>query len=245
MNTKNLGVGALAALLTLALWYNFLLKPTQSQTSKVKSDIAARKQQLVPLQAQVDQANADAEHQSTLKARLASLETAVPTTPALAAFIRDANDIATASAVSWQSVTHAPPVVGADGVATITVGITVKGTYDQVMDYITRLNALKRLLVVDNVLFSAASAPTAASTSTSGGAGSATGGGATSGSDLSTGPFSGASQLSVTISARMFENPPVTLATGTATGTGTGTAPSSTGATPPSGSAQTSTLNNS
>jgi Tfp pilus assembly protein PilO len=243
MNTKNIAVGALAAVLTLALWYNFLLKPTQSQASKVKSDTAAKKEQLVPLQAQLDQANADAASAGTFKAQLASLQTAVPNSPALAAFIRDANAIASAAGVSWQSVTHAPPVAGSDGISTIQVGITVKGTYEQVMDYITRLNALKRLLVVDTVQFSAGAD---AGASTGAGAGSATGA-ATGGSDQSTGPFSGASQLVVTVSARMFEMPPPVVSTGDGTGTttGTGTASTSTGASSSTGTAQTSTLNNS
>ena len=33
----------------------------------------------------------------------------------------------------------------------ITVGIQVKGTYAQVLDYVGRLAAMKRLLVVDNL----------------------------------------------------------------------------------------------
>ena len=191
MKTKNLSVGILVAVLTLALWYNFLLKPMRSQTSKVKADTAAQKQKLVPLQAQLDQANIDSAHAATFKAQLASLQAAVPNSPALAAFIRDANAIASASKVTWQSVTHAAPT-GVGSPAAITVGIQIQGTYEQVMDYLGRLGVLKRLVVVDTVQFSAAAG-------TGGGAG-----GAATGAGASTGPFSGASELTVTISGRMF-----------------------------------------
>ena len=109
MKTKNLAVGALAALLTLALWWNFLLKPSRSEASKVKAETAVARTELQPLQAQLAQAQADQAHAEAFKAQLASLKNAVPDSPALAAFIRNANGIADASNVSWQSVTHGPP----------------------------------------------------------------------------------------------------------------------------------------
>ena len=55
------------------------------------------------------------------------------------------------------SVTHGPPTLGVDGVTTIAVGIQVKGTYAQVMDYQTRLAALQRLVVVTGVQFATTS----------------------------------------------------------------------------------------
>src|SRR5206468_2751610 len=116
---------------------------------------------------------------------------AMPDSPALAAFIRDANAIASASGVSWQSVTHAPPTPGVGGVETITIGIQVQGTYAHVVDYVGRLAALKRLVVVDNLQLSTGSS--GATTANASG--------------TSTGPFGGSNQLSATISARMFTSP--------------------------------------
>jgi Tfp pilus assembly protein PilO len=195
MKTKNLAVGALAAALTLALWWNFLLKPTQKQASKVKAETTMERTKLQPLEAQVAQAQADAAHASTFKAQLAVLQHAVPDSPALADFIRDANAIADASRISWQSVTHGPPTPGTAGVASITVGIQIRGTYEQVRDYLGRIAALSRLLVLDNVQFAAVGATTT------------TPGGAAAGPASSTGPFVGGTELTVTITARMFETP--------------------------------------
>jgi Tfp pilus assembly protein PilO len=231
MKTKNLAVGALAALLATALWYNFLLKPTRSQASKVKADTAQERVKLQPLQAQLDQANADAAHAGTFKAQLASLQQAIPDSPAQAAFTRAADAIAAASNVSWQSVTHAPPTPGLT-TETINVGVQIKGTYEQVMDYLARLSQLKRLLIVDSVQFSAAG-------TTGAGAGAAT-----TGAGASTGPFSGANSLTVTIAGRLFEIPPPVVATGGTTTGGTTTAPA-TGGTPTVTPGSTSTLNNS
>jgi Tfp pilus assembly protein PilO len=194
MKTKNLAVGALAALLTLALWWNFLLKPSRSEASKVKAETAVERTKLQPLQAQLAQAQTDQAHAAAFKAQLASLQRAVPDSPALAAFIRNANATADASQISWQSVTHAAPIPDATGVSSIAVGITIKGTYGQVMAYLSRMASLERLLVIDGVQFASSGTE-----STDPGANPAA---------ASTGPFSGASELLVTITARMFEVSP-------------------------------------
>jgi len=193
MKTKNIAVGALIAFLVMALWYNFLLKPSRADAKKVKAEVATEKAKLPPLQAQLAQANNDAAHAGTFKTQLAALKHALPESPELANFIRDANAVAAASNIDWQSVSHSDPAPGADGIATITLGIQVKGTYEQVLDYLTRMSALKRLVVIDGLQFNGA------------GAGA---GGSPAGPGASTGPFSGASALSVTIAARMFETPP-------------------------------------
>ncbi len=193
MKTKNLAVGALVGVLTLALWYNFMLKPSRSEASKVKAEIETERAALAPLQAQLTQAQADAAQEATFKARLAKLQRAVPDSPELANFIRDANETAVASNLEWQSVTHGPPTPDVGGVMSISLGIQVKGTYENALAYLEKMATLKRLVVIDNIQFTAAG--------TTGAEGQAAGGGG------STGPFSGASELAVAISARMFETP--------------------------------------
>ena len=94
MKTKNLMVGILAGVLVVALWYTMLLKPVRAKTSKVKADTANQESRLSPLQSQLARAQNDAAHASTFDAQLKSLQEAMPNSPALAAFIRDANDIA-------------------------------------------------------------------------------------------------------------------------------------------------------
>jgi Tfp pilus assembly protein PilO len=228
MKTKNTMVGVLAAVLVLALWWTVLLKPTRAKASKVRSDTEVQQQKLDPLQTQLATAQRDAAHAAEFKAELDSLQKAMPGSPALAAFIRDANAIASAASVSWQSVTHGPPTPGVDGVLSISLGIQVQGSYAQVVDYLTRLAALQRLVVVNGVQLS-----TAAST------GAETGTSASSGG--TTGPFSGGTMLSATITAQMFVSPGATASS--IEGEGTSTA--STGSTVATPAAQSSTVNNS
>jgi Tfp pilus assembly protein PilO len=223
MKTKNIAVGALVAVLLTALWWTMLLKPTRAKAAKVRADTAAEREKLAPLQAQLDKARRDAAHAETFKAQLAALETAVPDSPALAAFIRDANAIADASGVAWQSVTHGPPTTGFGVQSSITIGIQIEGTYGQVVEYLGRLATLQRLVVVDSVQLS-----TAANTGAGAGSPASTGG--------STGPFSGATKLSAVISARMFETPPATPGTGASGGSASG---GSTASAPPGAAAPT------
>jgi Tfp pilus assembly protein PilO len=206
MKTKNLMVGILGGVLVVALWYTMLLKPIKAKTSKVKADTTNQESRLSPLQSQLARAQNDAKHVATFNAQLKSLQEAMPDSPALAAFIRDVNNISEASGVAWQSVTHSPPTPGANGSMSLTVGIQVKGTYGQVVDYLTRLSALQRLVVVDSVQLSTAGSSGAGGAQTSGG---------------STGPFTGSSELSATIAARMFEAPAALPLVGAGVGSAT------------------------
>lgn len=229
MKTKNMAVSGLVAVLLVALWWTMLLKPTRAKVAKVKADTTAQEDRLAPLQRQLSLAQHDAANAAQLKAQLQSLQSAMPGSPALAAFIRDSNGIASAAGVTWQSVTHATPTPGADGVSSITVGLQVQGTYGQIVDYLGRLASMKRLLVVDNLQLA---------TTTSG----ATAAGGNAGTQ-STGPFSGGDRLTATISARMFAIPSAAPAAPGVSGVPTASSASSSA--PASSTGSGSTLNNS
>jgi Tfp pilus assembly protein PilO len=214
MKTKNLAVSIIVAVLVVALWWTMLLKPTRAKVAKVKSDTTTQEAKLAPLQQQLSQGQRDAAHAAEFKAQLESLQLALPNSPALAAFLRNANGIASAAGVKWQSVTHATPAPGLDGVESISVTLQVQGTYGHIIDYLSRLASMKRLLVVDNLQLAASNS------GTSGG-----------GADSSTGPFSGGDQLTATISARMFAMPTGTAAAAPGV-TGTPTAPAASSSAP-------------
>jgi Tfp pilus assembly protein PilO len=213
MKTKNLAMGIILGVLVLALWWTMLLKPTRAKVAKAKTDAQAQEAKLAPLQTQLAQARRDASHAAEFKAQLQSLQLALPNTPALSAFIRDANGIASASGVQWQSVTHAPPAPGVSGVMSITVAMQVQGTYGQILDYLGRLASMKRLLVVDNLQLSPVTSAPGAATAGSGNANAAA-----NAANASTGPFSGGDKLTATISARMFATPAAAAAAAGTTG---------------------------
>ena len=128
MKTKNLAVGALVGGPHARAVVELPAEAEPPEASKVKAETAV----------DANRSSSRCKHSSrkrrpirrtraTFKAQLPSLQQAVPNSPALAAFIRDANGIADASEISWQSVTHGPPAPDATGVSSIAVGIQHQG----------------------------------------------------------------------------------------------------------------------
>src|SRR5262245_60598437 len=206
MKSRNLAVGGVVAFLVVVIWFMFLYKPTKSETSKVNKEVKEAERESLGLQAQLAQVSDKARNAATMK-ELKTLHAAVPATPQLSTFIRQANKIAAASGVSWQSVA---PGQQAGQVAANSVGLNIKvqGGYAQVLDYMQRLQDLPRLVVVDSVNIAAARGT--ADQPTGSGGGVFTDRGADTG-------------LALEITARMFTAaPPVTTpAPGTATGAST------------------------
>src|SRR5262249_30983725 len=139
-----------------ALWYMFLLKPMQSQASKVHKDVTNAQRDQLALKAQLA-ALSDKTHIAQTKAQLAKLQAAIPADPQLASFLRSANAIAEVSGVEWQTITPAVPTPST-GVETVNVSILVNGTQAEVHDYLSRLEALPRLVIVDSTNLNVASA---------------------------------------------------------------------------------------
>ena len=195
MKSRNLLVGGVVAVLVIALWFMFLYKPTSAETSKVHKQVKEAERETLGLQAKLAQVSDKARNEQTKK-ELAVLHAAVPANPALASFIRQANQIAAQSGVNWMSVTPTEPT-RATGDSAVAIGIQVKGGYAQVLDYLQRLQDLSRLVIVDNVNISGA-------TESEGGGGS--GGGVFT---TETGTDTG---LNMQITARMFVATPTATA---------------------------------
>jgi Tfp pilus assembly protein PilO len=187
VKTKDLAVIGLAIIFVLFLWYQFVYSPMGAQASKANQSAQDAKQQAASLDAQVRQMTGAG---AKKKASNDELQKAIPATPQVSEFLRQMQQIRDAVGIpeAFQSIAPAAPTATGGSMA-ISVGITAKGSYAQMMDYVNRLNKLPRLVVVDNVQI------------TAGGAGSGTGGGPT-------GPvFAGsgaAPELSLQISVRLL-----------------------------------------
>jgi Tfp pilus assembly protein PilO len=155
MKSRNLAVGGVVAVLVIALWFMFVLKPTRADTSKVHKQAKEAQRETLGLQAKLAQVSDKARNEQT-KRELAVLHAAVPATPQLSSFIRLANTIAAQSGITWQSVTPTEPT-RATGGNSIALGIQVQGGYAQVLDYMQRLQDLPRLVIVDNINIGSAS----------------------------------------------------------------------------------------
>lgn len=138
---------ALLLLWFVALWgpQGGKLKDAHNRTDVAKADNGQLELRLSRLKAAQKKA-------PELMADLERLRRAVPDDPELAQFILDANQAATDAGVDFLSISPGvpeqkdptrPPV--------ISLGISVNGDYFSVLDYLDRINALPRIVVIDNL----------------------------------------------------------------------------------------------
>jgi Tfp pilus assembly protein PilO len=167
--------GALAVVVAIVLAWWFLLWGPRNRSYNDASAAAQQAQaQVTQLQAQYNRLLSIKQQIPTFQAELAKLQTAVPDKPQLDQIILDINGAAEDSGVQLLSITPTPPAAASAAGATaaansappsIRVSLSLKGGYDQVLDFINRLVGLPRLLVIDTVgLTSNASGPATSST---------------------------------------------------------------------------------
>jgi Tfp pilus assembly protein PilO len=141
----------LAVFLALFVWYKMVYSSMENSASKAKQAEQDASASVTQLQHQL----ASLTGGKSAKARKASLEevqAAIPAKIAMSDFLRDIQLIRNEVGIPapFQSVVPQPPTLFGN-VASINFGITVTGSYQQMRDYINRLVAMPRLVVVDNV----------------------------------------------------------------------------------------------
>lgn len=201
VKTKNLVVAGLAVLMVGLLWYRVVYSPMESKASKDRSEAHDANVSADNLR----QALSGATNSKKPKSKDVKTDVmlgAVPQDGAEASFLRSIDLLRASSGADWQSVTNSTPT-SAGTYSSITVGITVEGTEDQLARYLAGLASMKRIFVLDNVT-------------------------TTTGSD-STGVGSGGSlfaspKLQMQLSGRIFSQPgAVAVPNGTTGTTGTAT----------------------
>lgn len=192
---RNVIIAIVAGALAVTLvWFFLFYKPKSNEVSKKNDEVATAERQQQDLEATLARLQELDANRPQQQADLDKLNAAIPATPDLAEFIFEANTAAADSGVDWLSIAPTPPAPSlTGGPSEIVLNIQVQGGFFQVLDYLNRLEKLKRLVVTDTVNLSAGG------TDTSGSAGSS------SEQTLSTSTSdSGAPTLSVTLGAKMY-----------------------------------------
>jgi Tfp pilus assembly protein PilO len=149
VKSKNLLVTALVVLLVGGLWYKVVYSSMESKASKAKTAANAADTSAAGLRQQLGQSGATKKTNGQ-NVSLGAMLTAIPVDAAEASFLRSLDALRVATGATWQSITPAPPT-STGGLATISVGISVQGTEDQLARYVSGLTELKRIFVTDNV----------------------------------------------------------------------------------------------
>jgi Tfp pilus assembly protein PilO len=208
---------AVGAVVVILLWYFLLFAPASKDLDDTRDQVSSLQSQNQELENTIRQLKELSRNSVEQQAKLRTLRAAIPSTPDLGEFILQANEIASASGIDWLSIAPTPPAAGTAGgpTSTIAISMQIQGQFSAVLDYLTRLEDLERLVVVDTVNLSA---------------GSGAGGAGASGATGSAASVTGAPDLSVTITGRMFSDAAPAAAPGSA---GTPAAPGGSTATTP------------
>jgi len=144
-------------LLVLLVWFLFFWGPQGNRLSDARERKEAAESENQRLQLERDRLQAAQERVPELAARLEQLRVAVPEQPNLAQFILDANDAAERSGINFISISPSPPTAGETvGPSAIALSINISGGYFQLLDFLNRLEAMPRIVVVDNLTLSPA-----------------------------------------------------------------------------------------
>jgi len=168
-----------AGVLVVLLWFVALWGPQGSALSKAKKRKADAQAQGATLRDQLKRLQDARRDQPLKQSQLETLRVAIPDNPNLAEFILDANDAASRSGIDFLSITPGLPTAPSSTTAStvaggasatpipIKIGMTVSGGYFQVLDFVNRLNALPRIVVVDTLTLTGSGSSTQLSVSLS------------------------------------------------------------------------------
>lgn len=173
-----------AVVAVVAVWYMALWKPVGHQLTTARAALAS---------AQTDRMQASLQHSALVaqasklpaeQVKASALTAAAPADNDIAGVIDQINAIATSTGVTWQSESQTPgsPTTSAPGsgkvaspanaLSSLTMTLSVTGTYPQILGFIERLQQMPRLAVVTSLSVAsggATSSPGAVAASSSGG----------------------------------------------------------------------------
>ena len=215
MKRNVLIAGAVGLVVVILAWYFIIYSPIGEDLSAAETSTAAEQAKTQDLQNTLARLAAQSKNATRQEALLRKFDQAIPQKSDLAEFIIQLNKLATSSGINFMSITDTPPAVGGSS-SVISLSINIGGSFFQVKNYLSQLERLERLVIVDGVTISA-------------GAGSSTGG-----------SVSDTTGLSVTLTGRMFTRAVPQPAAGTPSATTPTTAPGGTAPTTGSGSSSSS-----
>jgi Tfp pilus assembly protein PilO len=212
VKSRVVAFGVLLVVVVVLLWNLVIFAPKGRDLSAAKKDAQAAQAIETQLRAQLTRLQEISHNGPEIAAQIDKLSAAVPTSPDLDGFILSANQIAVQSGIDWLSVSPSVVQAGTVGPSIIPLTINVKGGFFQVLDYLNRLEDMARLVIVDAINATTSSDDTSTNETAQ--------------------PTTGAPDLSVTLTGRMFTMAAPAPATGStpapgATGGTTETPPAS------------------
>ena len=133
-------------------WNSVFLAPRNKARTSVHTELSAARQQEQDLRQNMAQLRKLAAETQSREAELTRLGRLVPADADLAGAILALDETAKQAQVAMGSLIPSPAAAtAAGGPATLSVTMTIDGTFDQIYDYLSRVEALDRLVVIDSL----------------------------------------------------------------------------------------------
>jgi Tfp pilus assembly protein PilO len=120
LGRRSIIIGVVAALVVLLLWWFLLWSPQRKKVDDAKARTDAAQQQVAQLRVTLSRLQELKRTEALKRSQIEALRVAVPDQPNLAQFILDANDAANKAGIDFLSVTPSPPAAAAARTGTAT-----------------------------------------------------------------------------------------------------------------------------
>jgi type IV pilus assembly protein PilO len=115
LGRRSIVIGVVAAFVVLLLWWFLLWSPQRKKVDDAKARTEAAQQQAAQLRVTLSRLQELKRTEALKRSQIEALRIAVPDQPNLAQFILDANDAANKAGIDFLSVTPSPPATAAAG----------------------------------------------------------------------------------------------------------------------------------
>ena len=145
-------LAVMGALVAVYGWNSVFIGPKNTARAAVSKELSAARQTEQDLRANMAQLRKLAADTKSREAELANLGRLIPADADIDGAILALDDAAKQAQVSMATFIPSPPAAGAaGGPATVGLSMTIDGTFDQIFDYLRRVEALDRLVVIDSL----------------------------------------------------------------------------------------------
>lgn len=154
MRRTGLILGVLGVVLTTALWWFFVISPTNTRITEAEDQLQTESDNEVLLRTQLAGLKKIQENELTYRSAIGALEAGIPPTPQMPALIDTLAELAESSGVEWDSGTYGNPAEVEDqDYFAIPVFLTVEGQFFEILGYLYGIADLERIVRIDGVSF--------------------------------------------------------------------------------------------
>lgn len=153
MKRQTMIIIGVATVVVVLGWYMFSYRPKGADLAEARKDVQAAKAQEGPLRSDLARLQALDRERPLREAELQRLVGLIPERDELAGFFISADEIATRSGLRWNNIAASQPVPSATAGQPSVIGLSiqVEGGFFQLLDYLGRMERLRRLVVIDSI----------------------------------------------------------------------------------------------